>query len=199
MPPRAVLLDLLMATMNSIDAWSEAAGDRALGLAWRDAVTARMIEAGAYVPYERLVGAAAADLGLGDSAPAALRDAWGRMQPWPDSVALERPALPYAFVTNCSAELAELAAGRSGLRPAFVLSAEEADWYKPRPEIYRLACARLQAGAADVRFVAGAPYDALGARDAGIEATLVARRPVDEDLPPGITIVSSLHEALAGI
>ena len=36
-----VLLDLLMATMDSPSSWSAAAGDRAAGLAWRDAVTDR--------------------------------------------------------------------------------------------------------------------------------------------------------------
>ncbi|MGI8998534.1 MAG: hypothetical protein ACR2GO_02350 [Candidatus Limnocylindria bacterium] len=39
----AVLFDLLMGVMNSMDIWAAAAQDVHRGLAWRDAVTARMI------------------------------------------------------------------------------------------------------------------------------------------------------------
>jgi 2-haloalkanoic acid dehalogenase type II len=193
-----VLLDLLMATMDSMSAWSSAAGDRALGLAWRDAVTDRMIEAGEYVPYEGLVTDAGAALDLPPDAPERLWRAWREMRPWPDAGAVARLGVPYAFVTNCSAELAAIAAERSGLQPAFMLSAEEAGWFKPRPEIYRLACDRIGAAPASVRFVAGAAYDAIGASDAGVRAVLVARRPLDAVLPATIAVVASLDEALAG-
>ncbi|MBW3613076.1 MAG: haloacid dehalogenase, partial [Chloroflexi bacterium] len=57
--PGLLLLDLLMATMNSMDAWATAAGGRDLGLRWRDAVTRAMMEAGRYIGYERLVTDAA--------------------------------------------------------------------------------------------------------------------------------------------
>lgn len=141
--PRAVLLDLLMATMNSIAIWTAAAGDRERGLAWRDAVTARMIDAGRYVDYDGLVERAAATLALPPNARAELRQAWSVMQPWPDAVALEDLGVGYAFVTNCSSELAAVAVERSGLRPMFTLAAEEAGWFKPRHEVYALAVERL--------------------------------------------------------
>lgn len=192
-----VLLDLLMATMDSMAAWSTAAGDRSLGLAWRDAVTDRMVEAGEYVPYERLVTDAGAAMGLPPHAPRRLWRAWRRMGPWPDTGAIARLGIPYAFVTNCSAELAVIAAERSGLQPAFTLSAEEAGWFKPRPGIYRLACERMGAEPANVRFVAGAAYDAIGASDAGLRAVLVARRQLDAVLPATIAVAASLDEALA--
>jgi hypothetical protein len=42
-PTKGVLIDLLMAVMNSIVTWTAAAaGDHQMGLAWRDAVTTRM-------------------------------------------------------------------------------------------------------------------------------------------------------------
>jgi len=186
-----------MATMDSISTWSSAAGDRGLGLAWRDAVTERMIEAGHYVPYDELVIAAASELHLPVAAPDRLHAAWTEMRPWPDAEALEALRVPYAFVTNCSTELAMVAAGRSGLAPAFTLSAEEADWYKPRVEIYRLACERVGAAPAEIRFIAGASYDALGAAAAGLPAVLVARRPLERRLPVEIATVTSLEDALA--
>jgi 2-haloalkanoic acid dehalogenase type II len=193
----AVLLDLLMATMDTVSTWSSAARDRERGLAWRDAVTERMIAAGRYMPYDDLVIAAAVDLRLPPEAPSRLRAAWSEMRPWPDVAALTRLRVPFAFVTNCSTALAGEAAQRSGLEPAFTLSAEESGWYKPRPEMYRLACDRMGAAVGEVDFVAGAPYDALGASAAGLRATLVARRPPAGQLPSRIAVVSSLAEALS--
>ena len=192
-----MLLDLLMATMDSMTTWSAAAGRRDIGLAWRDAVTARMIKAGRYVPYEDLVSAAAAELRLPDDAPARLWRAWERMDRWPDASAIESLAVPYAFVTNCSTALARLAVRRSRLQPAFTLAAEEAGWFKPQPEIYRIACQRLGVDPAEARFVAGAAYDASGAAAAGIAAVLVDRRAGNQPVPANIPAVSTLDEALA--
>ena len=197
-PTRAVLVDLLMATMDSISTWSVAAGDRETGLAWRDAVTDRMRRSGRYRSYRDLVEEAAAELGLGDAAPDRLEEAWLDMPPWPDAEALRSATVPYAFVTNCSSRLASLAADRSGLDPAFTLSAEEAGYYKPRPEIYLLACTRIGAPPGETRFVAGAAYDAEGAHAAGLAARLITRRPGTR-LPPGpIEAVASMEAALDG-
>jgi 2-haloacid dehalogenase len=193
---RAVLFDVLMGVMDSLDVWATAAGDRELGLAWRDAVTAQMIAAGRYVPYEELLVDGAIEVGLPRAAVPELLDGWQRMTPWPDAAAIGRLSVPYAFVTNCSRELATVAAERSGLEPAFTVSAEEAGWYKPRPEIYRLACERVGAAPEHIRFVAGASYDALGAAAVGLRAVLVPRRPVGE-LPAEIPVVLTLQEALS--
>ncbi len=186
-----------MATMDSMTTWSTAAGGRDLGLSWRDAVTARMIASGRYEPYEALVTAAAAALRLPDDAPRRLTDAWARMRPWPDATALEAIVVPYAFVTNCSTALAAEAVRRSRLRPAFTLAAAEAGWYKPRPEIYRLACDRAGVVPREALFVAGAAYDAAGAARAGLRSVLVARRPGERSTPAGVPVVASLGDALA--
>ena len=185
--------------MDSMTTWSSAAGDRERGLAWRDAVSHRMIEAGRYVPYDDLVIAAAAELHLPPGALDRLRSAWTDMHRWPDASALEAIDVPYAFVTNTSRELADAAAERSRLRPAFTLSAEEAGWYKPHPEAYLLACGQMGTDPRDTRFVAGAPYDARGAARAGLRSVLVVRRAVEAQLPGEIAVVSSLEEALAGV
>ena len=195
--PQAVFLDLLMATMRSIDVWRAAARDADRGLAWRDAVTQRMIDAGRYVPYDGLMTDAAAALDLDSDAPGRLVAAWHAMRPWPDASAVAHLAVPYAFVTNCTAELAAVAADRSKLRPSFVLSAEEAAWYKPHPQIYRLACERAGVDPEDALFVAGAAYDAEGAAATGLEAVLVCRRAPPPSLSPRIRLVATLGEALA--
>lgn len=196
---QALLLDLLMATMDSMSVWAAAADDRTIGLAWRDAVTQRMIRNGRYVPYDLVVADAARDLGLAADASRRLRDAWHEMRPWPDAAAVREAALPYAFVTNCSKELGLLAAERSGLEPSFTLSAEEAGWYKPSPEIYRLACERVGADRVDVAFVAGGPYDARGASAAGLTTIFVERRRTAERLSPSVIRVVDLREALVAL
>jgi 2-haloacid dehalogenase len=193
---RAVLFDLLMAVMDSLATWSAAAGERRIGLAWRDAVTARMAASRAYSAYEQLVADAAVEVGLPPTAPSELLARWAEMEPWPDAAALRGLSLPYGFVTNCSSELARLAASRSGLTPRFILSAEEAGWYKPDARIYHAACRRLGSTPERTLFVAGSPYDADGARAVGMDAWLVIRRP---DQPPpttGVRAVRSLAEVV---
>jgi 2-haloacid dehalogenase len=186
------LFDLLMAVMNSIETWSAAARDPQRGLEWRDAVTVRMREPATYVAYETLVADAAAELDLPSTAPHDLFDRWALMDPWPDAAAIARLRLPYAFVTNCSAALARVAALRSNLQPQFVLSAEEAGMYKPRPEVYRAACRKLGTEPNRTLFVAGSPYDAAGAREAGLQARLVVRRPEHRSRDPSIPSIASI-------
>jgi 2-haloacid dehalogenase len=195
-PPEVVLIDLLMAVMDSLQTWTAAAGDARAGLAWRDAVTARMIEARAYVDYERLVGEEARAVGLPEDASGALFDAWERMRSWPDAGALARLELPYAFVTNCSDRLARIAAERSGLDPQFTLSAEEAGWFKPDTRTYREACRRLGSPPSEAAMVAGSPYDARGALEAGMQSWLVLRREPDRALPEEIRTAQTLQEVV---
>jgi 2-haloacid dehalogenase len=192
MTVQGVLLDLLMAVMNSLETWKSAAGDLGQGLLWRDAVTARMVAAGRYAPYENLVADAAAALGLPQSAPNELLNRWPQMEPWPDAAALHWLSVPYGFVTNTSTTLAQIAAGRSGLLPQFTMSAEDAGWFKPAPEIYRAACEKLGLEPERTMFVAGSPYDAAGARAAGLQPWLVLRRPDHRAPEAGIPTARSL-------
>lgn len=202
MPPdriQGLLFDLLMGVMNSLETWTAAAGDPARGLRWRDEVTARMIAARAYTPYEDLVADAARAEGLPPDAAAELFDRWSEMDPWPDAAALSNLPLPYGFVTNCSTALAQVAAHRSRLQPRFTMSAEEAGWFKPEPAIYEAACRRIGLDPARTQFVAGSPYDAAGARAAGLQAWLVVRRPDHRPGEANIQAAGSLVEIVDAI
>ena len=195
----AVLLDLLMAVMDSPAVWVAAAGDERRGLAWRDATTARMTAAGRYVSYERLAAEAANEIGLGRPAVDALLKRWQAIRPRPDTTAVRRLRVPYAFVTNCSRRLATVAAQRSGLEPTFVLSAQQAGWYKPDRRIYLAATRRLGSEPGRTLFVAGSVQDADGARAAGLRSVLVRRR---ADQPPpaaGVSVVESLEEVVDAV
>jgi len=186
-----------MGVMDSLQTWTAAGGDSERGLRWRDTVTERMVAARSYSPYEDLVVDAAAQVGLPAAAAVELFDRWSDMEPWPDAAALARLSLPYGFVTNCSTALAQIAAHRSGLRPRFTMSAQEAGWYKPEPAIYRAACRKLGTAPEATMFVAGTPYDAAGARAAGLHAWLVLRRP-DHHAPDAyISVATSLETVVA--
>jgi 2-haloacid dehalogenase len=195
-PVRGVLLDLLMAVMDSMEVWSVAAGDHRRGLEWRDAVTALMVAHQSYVSYEDLVAEAARELGLPRTAATDLVEGWPKMCPWPDAAAITRLKLPFGFVTNCSRALATIAAERSGLRPVFALSAEEAGCYKPDPRIYREACDLLMSPPTGTLLVAGSVYDSEGAQRAGLRASLVVRR-TDQRRPASqILVVESIDQVV---
>jgi 2-haloacid dehalogenase len=193
-PVQGVLIDLLMAVMDSLAVWTRAAGDSRRGLAWRDAVTARMVAHPSYEPYEDLVVTAAREVGLPVTAPSDLFGYWPQMLPRPDAPSLARLTVPYAFVTNCSHRLAEIATRESGLRPLFTLSAEEAGWYKPDTRIYQEARRRLGSPPEHTLFVAGSTYDSEGANQAGLQACLVTRRPDQPGAGGHIVAVRSLEK-----
>src|SRR5688572_18683310 len=194
-----VLLDLLMGVMNSLETWTDAAGDPARGLEWRDAVTARMVAAGAYTPYEPLLADAASALDLAPTAPTDLVDRWADMAPWPDAAAIRRLDVPFGFVTNCSSRLARVAAERSGLVPSFVLSAEEAGWFKPDARVYQEACRRLGTAPGRTAFIAGSPYDATGASAAGLPTWLVRRRADQPASVESVSVAVSLDEVVESL
>lgn len=196
-PAAGVIFDLLMAVMNSVRVWEVAAGDIGAGLRWRDAVTQRMVRSERYEPYEKLVEVVAGDQGLDPTAGRRLWQAWRQMEPWPDATAIRELGVPFGFLTNCSTALAEIAVSRSGLRPSFVLSAEQVGWYKPDGRAYLTAARRLGLPPGKILFVAGAPYDADGARAAGFQCVLVRRRADQTPPGPDVRIVPSLREAVA--
>jgi 2-haloalkanoic acid dehalogenase type II len=194
-----VLLDLLMGVMNSLETWTAAAGDSTRGLQWRDAVTARMVAAGAYTSYEGLLTDSASELDLDPSAPANLVHRWAEMDPWPDAAAIQLLTVPYGFVTNCSASLAGRAAERSGLAPRFVLSAEEAGWFKPDARVYVEACRRLGTAPDRTAFIAGSPYDAAGASANGLPTWLVRRRADQRPSVASVSVAASLEEVVKSV
>src|SRR3954471_19706389 len=111
----AVAFDLLTALLDSWTLWSTVAGDEALGRAWRQASLALVTASGAYVPYEGLVAEATRRVGLPLEKADELLARWGELRPWPEAPAvLQRlRGRRLAIVTNCSQQLAELAAART--------------------------------------------------------------------------------------
>ena len=198
MTTHAACFDLLSALLDSWTVWdgvAAALGRADLGRAWRKRYLEITSTVGGYRPYLELVSEAATGVGLPEEAAARLERAWDGLRPWPDVLpALGRLAVPAAVVTNCSLAMGRRAVACVGAQFDVVVTAEEAGAYKPDPAPYHLACERLGRAPQEVAFVAGSPFDALGALDFGFQVTWVNRlaMPVPTGLS-GVRIVPTLE------
>ncbi|MBX9840774.1 MAG: HAD-IA family hydrolase [Xanthobacteraceae bacterium] len=169
--PRAVLFDLLTALLDSWTLWDAVAGSEAKGRAWRAEYLRLTYGNDAYVPYEQVVRDAARATGLAETIPQALDARWAELKPWdgvPAALAALRGRAKLAVVTNCSVRLGRIAAGVLNVDWDCVVTAEEAGYYKPNPQPYRMALARLGVAPAEAAFVAGSGYDLIGTSAVGL-------------------------------
>ncbi|KAK7427807.1 hypothetical protein QQZ08_005745 [Neonectria magnoliae] len=174
--PKAIVFDLLTALLDSWTLWDASAPSAASseGRLWRGRYLDLTFGAGVYIPYEQLVRKAASDVGLPDSAPAALLRDWEKLEPWPEvSDVLQRLKMQghkLGVVTNCSKRLGQIAAGRAG-QAVFdaVVTAEESGFYKPVRQAYQAVLTEMGVEAEDVLFVAGSAGDVEGATKAGMK------------------------------
>jgi 2-haloalkanoic acid dehalogenase type II len=168
----AVLFDLLTALLDSWTLWNMVAGSPEEGRMWRTAYLLRTYEAGAYRPYEELVGEAAAEVGLSPTLSAQLAARYGELEPWPEVRevlgALRRKGMALGVVTNCSAELAAKAIACTGILFDAVVTAERAGFYKPDPRPYQMALVELGVTPGRCLFVAGSVYDLFGTSKVGL-------------------------------
>jgi 2-haloacid dehalogenase len=201
---KAVVFDLLTALLDSWSVWNAAAGSEADGRRWRVRYLELTYGCGAYQPYETLVAEAARDVGLSSAVPAELRRRWSTLQPWPEAPdilrRLKARGLLLGVATNCCVMLGRQAARRCGVAFDAVITAEEAGYYKPRPEPYRAVLAALGLEAKDALFVAGSSADVPGAAGVGMPVVWHNRaglpaRPGPAPLREGC----SLDAVLAGI
>jgi 2-haloacid dehalogenase len=170
--PKAVIFDLLTALLDSWSVWDAIAGSEILGRRWRTRYLELTYGCGAYRPYEELVAEAAADAGLPFTAADALHANWHTLTPWPEVprvlAHLRAQGLLLGVVTNCSTELGRSAAAHCGIPFDAVVTAEEAGFYKPRPEPYRAILTALNVNADHALFVAGSSADVAGATAVGM-------------------------------
>ena len=169
--PKAVLFDLLTALLDSWSLWNAAAGSEAAGRFWRAEYLRLTYGCGEYVDYETLVRRAALNVGLSESAPLALEASWLDLQPWSGAREALRELAPHcrlAVVTNCSTRLGRAAAARLEIDWDVIVTAQDAGFYKPHPQPYRLALEQLGLQASEAAFVAGSSYDMFGTGALGL-------------------------------
>ena len=167
----AVVFDLLTALIDSWTLWNDVAGSPDEGLRWRRRYLELTYGEGAYRPYEEIVRRAAGQSGLHARSADELARRWDELPPWPETVAVLTALarrVPLAVATNCSVELGRRAAARCCVAFAAVVTAEEAGYYKPRPEPYRAVLAKLGTAPARTLFVAGSAADVPGAKAVGM-------------------------------
>ncbi len=166
----AIAFDLLTALIDSWSLWIEVAGEEALGRAWRSASLRIVTATGDYRPYEDIVRAATAEVGLAPARTRVLLGRWGELEPWPEApgVLQALSGRRLAIVTNCSQALAEQAAAATGGDFEAVVSAERAGAYKTDPRAYRAGLEALGLAAEKVLFVAGSAHDVSGAGALGL-------------------------------
>ncbi len=104
-----------------------------------------------------------------------------KLRPYPEVISslqrLRDAGLRLAILTNSTEQAAEAQLTHAGLRNHFeqVISANEIHCFKPAPEVYYRAAARLNVEPGQVRLVTAHDWDMTGALRAGCAAAFVAR------------------------
>jgi 2-haloacid dehalogenase len=186
----AVMFDLLTALLDSWSLWNKVAGSEDVGFDWRKRYLQLTYSAGSYRSYEGIIKEAAQEVGVPEGRPEELIRRWSELAPWPEAPQVVRTLLervPVAVATNASLALAKIAVACIGFTIPIVVTAEEAGYYKPQPQPYRMALYRLGCEPENVLFVAGSAADVPGASAVGMPVFWHNRRrlsPVEESLQP---------------
>jgi 2-haloacid dehalogenase len=168
---QAIMFDLLTALLNSWSLWNKVAGSDGVGFNWRARYLQLTYQAGPYRSYEGIIKEAAHEAGVPEAHAEALLQRWSELEPWPETPQVLHALLekvPIAVATNASIALANIAVTCLGVAMPTVVTAEEAGYYKPQPQPYRMALDRLQCPAESVLFVAGSAADVPGASAVGM-------------------------------
>jgi 2-haloacid dehalogenase len=116
--------------------------------------------------------------GLSESDRGHLTRAWWRLHPWPDAVpGLRRLRARFILSPLSNGSVAGMVhlARFAGLPWDCILTAENARWYKPRPEVYRTAAELLGLRPDQILMVAAHNYDLAAARACGFRTAFVPR------------------------
>lgn len=186
----AVMFDLLTALLDSGSQWNKVAGSEEVGVAWRRRYLELTYQAGVYRSCEGVIQEAAQQVGVPAGRADHLIQRWGELEPWPESrhvvrILLEKVSV--AVATNASIALAKIALATLCIAIPTVVTAEEAGYYKPHPNPYRIALQRLQCAPSSVLFVAGSAADVPGASAVGMPVFWHNRRhlsPTGADVQP---------------
>ena len=116
--------------------------------------------------------------GLGESDRGHLTHAWWRLHPWADAVpGLRRLRSRFVLSPLSNGSFAGMVhlARFAGLPWDCIITAENARWYKPRPEVYRTAAELLGLRPNQIMMVAAHNYDLAAARSCGFRTAFVPR------------------------
>lgn len=122
---------------------------------------------------------------------ARLMESFFALDAYPDAVPaltrLRASGRRTAILSNGSTTMLASAVGTAGLRDLVdqVLSADAVKVFKPSPEVYQLACERLQVDPPEIAFVSGNAWDGAGAAAFGFQVIRLDRAGTPADCLPG--------------
>lgn len=154
-----------------------------LEISWLLTVMERYEDFEAVTAYALDVALADCGLQLSDHERRALLRNVELLETFPDvAPALDRLAdagFPLAVLSNGSPRMLESLLGTAGIRERFeaVISVDEVGAYKPAPAVYHHAARRLDRSIGEVWLVSGNPFDAAGAKAAGMRVAKIERQP----------------------
>jgi len=133
-------------------------------------------------------------------------DAWLHPTPYADvEAALPRLKEKYllAILSNGTPKMLQKGLERTGLRPNFrwVISADAVKFYKPSPEVYRLALKRMRLQKNEILFVSSNSFDVVGSKNFGFKVCWINRPgiPLDPLGPKPDLIAKSFDELVETI
>lgn len=181
--------------------------DHQLEISWLLTVMGRYEDFEAVTAYALDVALAGCDMRLSDQERRRLLRNVELLETFPDvGPALEQlgvAGFPLAVLSNGSPRMLESMLVAAGIRDRFevVISADEVRAYKPAPAVYHHAARRLKRAIGDVWLVSGNPFDAAGAKAAGMRVVKVERQPSFRYpfAPAPDLTVSSLEELPAAL
>ncbi|MDH4175148.1 MAG: haloacid dehalogenase type II [Betaproteobacteria bacterium] len=141
-----------------------------------------------YIPFSQITRDALAyacealKLAVDASRTEALMQEYQQLAAYPDVPgALAKLTIRKAILTNGSPDMIEPLVQHSGLKFDAVLSVDAVKMFKPVPEVYQLAVARLGVAKDAIGFVSSNCWDALGAKSFGFRVYWINRTgaPVD--------------------
>ena len=141
---------------------------------------------GRYVPFQRITWEAlryaceAADVIPNDEDFADIMDQYLYLPAFPEVPGILKELkgqLPLCILSNANPAMLESAIAANRLEGVFdhVFSAHSISTYKPRPEIYQLACDGLGLSAENIGFISGNPWDVAGAASFGLQVLWLNR------------------------
>ena len=168
----AVVFDLLTGLIDSWSLWNEIAGSDLIGQKWRGRYLEITYNTFKYQDYEKLVLQAARDVGFPEDKACKLFEEWERLSPWPEVVdVLNKIKEKYliSIATNCSIINGNKAINRINVEFDFSVTAEEVGFYKPHSQMYLSILKKMNTTPGKTLFVAGSPFDVIGAKSMGMD------------------------------
>ena len=187
------------------DRFSELWRDKQIEYTFRRGLMRRYEDFGVCTRQALVFAARALEVELSEEDQEKLIEEYQNLRPFPDVVpgirALKREGRLLVAFSNGVEATTQTLLDRAGILPHLdgVYSVDDVKTFKPDPEVYRYLALRLQRTPYRTWLVSSNPFDVIGAKNAGLRAAWIKRKPDAQFDPWGIEpdLVAPDLEALA--